>query len=310
MSRLRLLEVSLAAAGWCLAGAGATAAAPVAAPLRPETVAGPFRIVVERVTQSLSTTQVFPKEAGDRHPGEFQQRRNVQLHLGVYPAAPALQPGAGEGLTRLDIHGVTVREGTRQLELGHYGGRLESGSKEALLRGYLYAPAFPVRTAEIEVIEGEIVAYEHSTPVELELPLTDERHPSGKPERVEKHGVRLTLREVTVSQGTARLTLSVDGPPGSVLITPTEEGTHGASLYDHRAQKVSPGGGSLSQPQPHLLDYRVTFLNLKDRPAMLRVRLLKQHGARQVYPFRLKRIPVPSRRAPVLTPSNEGQCHP
>ncbi len=306
MKDRRLPCLFFAAASWLAAGVVAAPGVSPALPRQPEVLAGTFRIVVERVTQSLSTTQVFPMPAKAGDPGDFQQRRTVQLHLGVYPADPAAGPSAGEGLTRLDIHGVTVREGGRQVELGHYGGKLEAGSKQALLRGYVYAPAFPTRTAEIELIEGEIVAYEQSTPVELEVPLEEGRSPAGAPEPVEKEGVRLTVREVTLSDATARITLSVDGPPGSVLVTPSEEGTHGASLYDRRGQRASPGGGSLSQPRPHQLDYRVTFLNLKERPAVLRVQLLKQHGARRVYPFRLKHVPVPTRRVDSLPPSDQG----
>lgn len=272
------------ALGFCLLSA--LGAAP--APRRPEAAAGPYRVLVERISASRTVNLLYRQEA-PADPGQFQQRRTVQLQLAIH----APDAASAAGLTRVDFFGVTAEAGGKIHEVGHYGGKLETATtSKAVLRGYLYAPTLPGEATEIRSLEGEILAYEHSTPVEVEVPL----QPPFR--EVEQDGVRVTVRELTVSEGTARVTLSAEGPASSVLIAPGDDGNHGVRLLDRQNRLTSLGGGSLLQPRPQRLEYRVTFQSVRTAPRSLRVKVTKQHGRRSVWPFRLERIPLPQRLTP------------
>jgi hypothetical protein len=240
------------------------------------------------------TYDTGPKPAAGA-PAQFS--RTVHLQVGVSTKDPA----AGPGLATFQVRSVTAENGNRVIELPHYGGMLETAAEDAILRAYIYLPSFPLAAREVRAIEGEIVAYERSTPVQIEIPVTE-----GKvPEPVVKDGIRATVREWEFDKDEIRAVIWLEGPPNTVLINTTTDGTYGVALLTDAKKPASTQGGSLIQPRPNQAEYRVGFLNLKGTPDKIRIQLLHRSGPRRVYPFRIEHVAIPTRAEMVrdATPS-------
>jgi hypothetical protein len=260
-------------------------AAPEAA-RQPEVKAGPYRVTVDRVLQNRRVTLSFRTDVA-RRDGGIQSGRSVQVHLGVF----APDAGVASGLTLFQVSSVTVDGGKRALDLPHNGGMLENANDTAVLRAYVHVPNVPPAARELRSIEGQIMAWEKSGPLEIELPVAD-----GKlPVTVEKEGVKATVRDLTAQGGTVELLLSVEGPPDSVLANPATDGTYGVSVLNADAQAATQFKGALASPRPNRGEYRLGFSNLKGAPAKVQVRLLYRAGPRRTYPFKLEHVPIPSR---------------
>jgi len=261
---------------------------------RAEAPAGPYRVVVDRIAHNRKITLDYdvPAKAADGPAAQFS--RTVHLQLAVFTKEPA----AGPGLATFQVRGVTADNGARVVELPHYGGMLETSTDGAVLRAYVYLPNFPLAAKEVRVIEGEIVAYERSTPVQIEIPVVAGKVPSP----VEKDGIRATVREWEQDKDEIRAVIWLEGPPNTVLINTTTDGTYGVALLNNAQKPASTQGGSLVQPRPNQAEYRVGFLNLRGTPEKLKIQLLHRSGPRRVYPFRIEHIEVP-RRASVASPA-------
>jgi hypothetical protein len=284
-----MLAAGLAVA---IGAAGSRAQENAAPPLQmvarkpPEVRVGPYRILIDRITHNHTLTLNY--QTGPAPPDEpLQNRRTVQLQLAVFAQDKAAQAG----LTSLDIRTVTVEGERRTLELPHYGGMMENPNETAAVRAYLYIPSFPLRNREVRAVEGEIVSYDRSAPVELEIPIADQKPPV----TVEKDGVRATLQELTVQGATVQIVLRLEGPENSVLAAAANDGTYGVSLYNTENRSAAPTGGTLTQPRGNQSEYRLGFQNLRGPVGKVKVRLLHRGGERRVYPFRIERIAIPVR---------------
>jgi hypothetical protein len=271
-----------------LSGWSVRAAEPLAKPVGPpEGVSGPYRVVVDRVSHNRKVTVNYRVGGGSREPGPAQFSRTVHLQLAVF----ARETWAGPGLATFQIKGVTADTDRRSYDLPHYGGMLETPTDGAVLRAYLYVPNFPLGAREIRAIEGEIVAYEKSAPLEIEIPLDSPKVPL----HVEKGDVRVSVREWDVEGDTARAVLWVEAPPNSMLINTTTDGTYGVSLHNAAGRSANTLGGAMLQPRANQAEYRVGFQNLRGEPAKLKLRVLHRSGPRRVFPFRVERVPIPER---------------
>jgi len=266
---------------------------------RAEAVAGPYRVVVDRIAHNLKVTLNYddPGKGAGKGPAQFSRTAHLQLAVFAKDAA------AGPGLSTFQVRGVTADNGMRVVELPHYGGSLETANDGAVLRAYVYLPNFPLAAKEVRAIEGEIVAYERSTAVEIEIPVT-----AGKvPGPVEKDGIRATVREWEQDKDEIRAVIWLEGPPNTVLINTTTDGTYGVALLNNSQKPANTQGGSLIQPRPHQAEYRVGFLNLRGTPEKLKIQLLHRSGPRRVYPFRVEHIEVPARLVTSAPGAQGGQ---
>jgi hypothetical protein len=272
---------------------------PAPAPVRrSEAVAGPYRVVVDRIAHNRKITLDYevPPKAVDGPAAQFS--RTVHLQLAVFTKEPA----AGPGLSTFQVRSVLADNGSRLVELPHYGGMLETSNDGAILRAYVYLPNFPLAAKEVRAVEGEIVAYERSTPVQIEIPVV----PGKTPEPVEKDGIRATVREWEQDKDEIRAVIWLEGPPNTVLINTTTDGTYGVALFNSAQKPASTQGGSLVQPRPNQAEYRVGFLNLRGTPEKLKIQLLHRSGPRRVYPFRIEHVEVPSRAAAASPAGAQG----
>lgn len=276
--------VTIATAGLTLALLGGSSGDPAR---RSAAEAGPYRVVVDRIAHNRKIILNYdtPEKAADGAPAQFT--RTVHLQLAVF----AKDLAAAAGLSTFQIRGVTAENGTRVVELPHYGGMLETANDGAALRAYIYLSNFPLAAKEVRAIEGEIVAYEHSTPIQLEIPVTVGTIPAP----VEKNGIRATVREWEQEKDEIRAVISLEAPPNTVLINTTTDGTYGVSLLNNLQRPANTQGGSMIQARSNHAEYRVGFINLRGTPEMLKIKVLHRSGPRRVYPFRIEHMEVPTR---------------
>lgn len=256
---------------------------------RAEAPAGPYRVIVDRVAHNLKVTLNY--DTGTKPPEGAPAQFSRSIHLQV--AVATKDPAAGPGLSTFQVKSVTADNGTRVLELPHYGGMLDSSSDDAVLRAYIYLPSFPLAAKEVRAIEGEITSYERSSPVQIEIPVV----PGKLPEPVEKDGIRATVKEWEADKEEIRAVIWLEGPPNTVLINTSTDGTYGVALLNDAKKPAHTQGGSLIQPRPNQAEYRVGFLNLKGTPEKLKIQLLHRSGPRRVYPFRIEHVEIPARAA-------------
>lgn len=278
-------RVIQAAVLWAGIAALAASAAPEQ-PLRtPSVKAGPYQVAVDRISANRTNTLPFRTEPPRREDPGIQATRLIQLQIGLYSSDKT----AAAGLTTFQVKGIAAEVAGRTTELAHYGGVLENPNDPALVRAYVYAPNFPLRTREIRWVEGEIVSYDRAATMDLNLPLSGARLPLV----VEKDGVKATLREFSVNEGGAQLLLNLEAEPGSVLVNTVNDGTYGVSLVNGDNRPASPNGGTMLQPRPNQAEYRLSFGSVRSMPDHLQAHLLLRAGTRHVYPFRLEHLPLP-----------------
>ena len=269
----------------CIVLLALVAGAAAALERRPvETRAGPYRVVVDRVSHNRTTSVQYDPATGEAQAPEV--RRQVQVQIGVYTTDPL----AASALATFQLSSMLCRVGRRTEEISHYGGQLESPNDKAQLRAYVYAPIFPAEPGEIAALEGEISAYDRATLVSLEVPLT-----RPLPASAEADGVKVTVREMVRDGDHARVVLETETGAKNTLAAPSPDGSHGVELISREGLPATSVGGSLVQNRQNRLEYRLGFLRLRGDPGRLRVRVVRQSGERKVYPFRLEKIPLPTR---------------
>ena len=280
------MRVKAPRAGSCLILAALAVPAAGAAPdeRRPEAEAGPYRLVVDRITQ---TTQARVTYRSDDGKGGGSSTRTVQLQLSIF----GRDPETTRRLAVFQLETLSVGAGKGYVELPHFGGILDAAANGAV-RVFTGAPNVPLAAEEIG-LAGQLVAYEKSGPVELEIPLSADRFPM----RTESEGVIITVNELdTAAEGAARLHLSLEASPETFLQSIGATAPYGVSLLDVEGRPATPIEGSLARPAGGRLEYRVRFKNVRAKPAALRVRVVRRGGRQFTYPFRLQRLPIPRRR--------------
>jgi hypothetical protein len=229
------------------------------------------------------TVSFAPGEADSKR---IRSARGVNLQLGVY----AREKGKAPGIAAFQITGVTAGTDARPLRLPFYGGMLELPDESALVRAYVYASGIPAAATELRSLEGQIIAYDRSGPVEIDVPLE-----GGAPATAQVEEVKATLRELSARPGTASATIAVEAPANTTLTSTSGDGGYGVSLLNQDRRPARVAGGSARNLRPNLIEYRLSFDGIEGTPTLLHLRLLRRGGTRRVFPFRVEHIPVPLR---------------
>lgn len=257
---------------------------PVTMVKRPEQKVGPYLVAVDRINQNRRITVNYRTDGAKKDPGSVQVQQTAQFQIALFSD----EEWARTGLATFQVKSVTVDGPRGPLEVPHYGGPLESPGDNALVRAYLYVSSVPALAREIRSVDGEVVCYKKTTPLEIDIPLGE-----GKPPvTVEKDGVRATLKEFAPEGALVRVLLSLEAPPTSVLVNTTIDNSYGVALYTGETRTANSNGGMLIQPRPNQSEYRLTFSPGQDNPTRLRVRVLHRAGPRLVYPFKIQKIPL------------------
>lgn len=256
-------------------------------PRQPLVTAGPYRVGVDRITQSR--TLMVDYSAAPGGPSSVKSQRTIQLQVAVFGDGRQ----ARDALATFEVKKVVMERAGRSTELPHYGGPLEMPNDPAFVRGYLYVPSLPPSLNELRSVEGEIVAYENTAPVEIEIPVA-----GPVPHSVEKDGIKVTLREWASDGGTARLLLWVEAPASSLIVNTVNDGSYGVSLLSTEGRPAVLGAGGMQQVRSNQAEYRMVYSSLRGTPDRIRLKLLHRAGPKRVYPFKIERIPIPAKSAP------------
>jgi len=263
------------------AAALAAGAAAQDRPAQPVADAGPFQVVVDRITHNRGLTLDY--RMGGQYSGGLRSQRNVQLQVAVHARG---RENAG-GLATFQVRSVFVERAGRLIEVPYYGGPLETPNDPSLVRAYLYIPALLPSTTDIRLIEGDIVSYDRTGPVQIDLPLGGDL-----PVTVEKEGVKATLHQFVAEGNSARLLLTVEAPANTVIANTASDGSYGVSLLNTEGRLGVPGAGTMLQARGNHAEYRLSYSGFSGRPGTVRVRFLHRGGQRRVHPFRLERVPL------------------
>jgi hypothetical protein len=272
----------------CAAAAAAQpepAPAPAPAPRLSEATAGPYRIVVDRISHSRSFTATFETDPLKKAEPRLSATRNLQFQLAVY----SREQEAQAGLSLFHVKSVTVRPGRRTQELLPTGMALDNPNDKAVVRAHLSMTNVPLSVSELSAIEGEIISYERAARVQIEVPIDD----SPLPRTVEKDGVKATLQELSLQGSGAQLLLRLETEPNGLVATIANDGSYGVGLYNHENRAASPLGGLVNQVRPSLVEYRLGFQNVRGPLTSLRTEVMYRGGARRVHPFRIEHVPIP-----------------
>jgi hypothetical protein len=112
------------------------------------------------------------------------------------------------------------------------------------------------------------------------------------PVTVEKDGVKATLHQFSAEGATARLRLTVEAPPNTVVANTASDGSYGVSLLNTEGRLGVPGAGTMLQSRSNQAEYRLSYSGFSGTPGTVRVRFLYRGGQRRVYPFRIERVPL------------------
>jgi hypothetical protein len=268
-----------------LAGFAATAVPAAEPDIRlPLAKVGPYRVVVDRITHNRGVTIDY---GPDGKVAGYKPQRTAQLHVAVLTD----EPSARSALATFQIKGATVERTGRALEVPYYGGPLENPNDPAIVRAYVYLPGLPGTIEEIRSLEGEIVSYDRTSQTEMEIAVE-----GPLPRTVEKDGIKLELREWSYEGGSPRLVLVMEAPPGTVIVNTTNDGSYGVSLLNEKGQAAPPASGTMLQLKSNLAEYRTTYQSVQGTPTRIKLQFLHRGGTRRVYPFKVERIPIPTRR--------------
>lgn len=250
---------------------------------QPEARCGPYRVLVERVTQSQylqESLRPAPTTTGRRS-------AHVQLRL------VADNPEAAAGVEIFSVNRVVAEAGARKAEVAHYGGPLENAD-DCVMRAYVYASDVGLATTRLAAIGGEITAFERAQTVSVDLPLDE------IPLQRSSEGVHYSLAAASVQQDEATIALKVQPPAGSQAVAPSGDGAYGIQLLCKNAEGPAMSGSSTAAAgSDGAITFSLTYHGLKGPAplagAKLRVPLLLRSGQRRVYPFEIQNIPLPGR---------------
>jgi hypothetical protein len=250
-----------------------------------ETMAGPYRVQVERV--SLFETRSV------EGPGNS---RSVQRSCALAIRLEAAAPGAMQAILGIGPD-VRATDDTGQ-RLNARGPILPSFSSSAVLGGTrlvvpLDAPDW--RATRLTDVAGELVLYRTVVPARAEFDLSAEAG-----ERVETLGrARITLLKVENSGDECVVRLRVESDPTVVIADRTQALERAVPVLltrsgtRHRTGSFSATSGVSPQGTP-FTEQRLTFRGLKEAPSRLLFdAVLKSDPDRRI-PFRLVDVPLPA----------------
>ena len=281
-ARGRALRLLVAAGVALLALGGASRAADD----RPSVAAGPYRVSIEQMLHARSVTVYYHLPDGPRQPPP-RVRRTLQVHLRV----DSLETTAAAALGVFQVNRITVKVGGKSEAAQYFGGKLDTIGAAPLLRAYLYLPNLQKSARAIDVLEGEIIAYEPS--YDLHLAWRPQEEPA--PHMLESHGVKVSLLSIKRNGSTATVRLRAEAPEEFALVVPSNEEAHGVSLRAGGRRVGNYSTGTVRVLAPNRLEYDITYTGLRAPVEEVKLHLASRGPERRRYPFRFRNIAIPDR---------------
>lgn len=278
----RVLAPALLLSGPVLAAAE-RAARPPAAPPAPEVRVQGYRVYVERVQQVENLAVDFPPEGS----GKVTGQQVVSIHLGVQPP----DPSRAANIQGLGGRVVALQEGNHALTLQTYTTDEEATPAGGVWRTLLMAQDVDLAASRLGRLQGELVVYPQARTATLDFPLTGRL-----PRTQEADGLRATLKQVRTRPGATTAVVSVEPAPGVTLARTGPESPYGITALTRAGASIPPSGGSSSggaRGKSGPREYSVTFTDLRETPARVRVQFLARSGTPKRIPFTLPDLSLP-----------------
>ncbi|MFN3650275.1 MAG: hypothetical protein ACK47B_11910 [Armatimonadota bacterium] len=277
--------ISAASAAPAVAPKPAAAPNPAAAPaLRaPEVTVDGYRFVIERITQQENL-------ALDLEPAgaPVQGQQFVFLELAVYPPDPK-QAVNVEGL---DARLVAFANGSRAVALQPQGAEENDARSTGVWRTRLMASGLDLSVGRLSRLQGELVVYPQSQLLTLDFPLAEKLPLTRRAE-----SFRATLKRVQPRNEAITAVVEMAWDSGSSIARANPEAPFGITAVTKGGAVLLPNGGGSSSPVVRgpitTREYTVTFTDLAETPASVRVQLLLRYGTPKRLAFTLPEIHLP-----------------
>lgn len=294
--RYTLLPLLLAALA---GGAGAAPAPPRApassatAPMRitssprvpaaPETRVQGYRIVIEKLQQAQNLSTEFSDDGKSRTTG----RQLVYVYVAVHPPTPAL----ARNIEGLDPRIVAYAAPETQVPFMSYAVEDTNPLVTGVWRGLLMAQEIELSVSRLQRLQGQLVVYPRARLVTLDFPL------AGKlPQVQEAEGFRATLKQSRVQAGSLGVIVDTEWPPGISLTRLNPEAPDGITALTAAGSTLIPqrGGSSAGKHGENTVrTHTLTFTDVKEVPAKLRVQVMVRSGTPERIPFTLPDLVMP-----------------
>jgi hypothetical protein len=276
---------ALAAAAF-LATAG-RAADPVSTPPTrrnpPEVRVHGYRVVVEKLQQ----TENLAIDFGDGEKGKVTGRQVVQVGLAVYPPTPR----SIANIEGLDPRIIAFTTDNKPLTFQSYPSEDTSPLLGTAWRTLLMVQEVDLSVSRLGRLQGELVIYPRARLVTLDFPLADRL-----PQSRTAEGFHACLRQSRFKQGTLSVTVETECAPALSVTRPNPEAPFGVTALTKAGAPVLPNGGGSStvkRGNQSVRQYSITFSELKEPPAVVRVEMLVRSGAPKKLAFVLPELLLP-----------------
>lgn len=283
LMRLFALGAAFSAATLVSAGAAPRPPAPAAAP---EVRVQGYRIVVERLQQVENVALDFTQAPVAKPAGQ----QVVSVGLAVYPPAPKLVANI-EGL---DPKVIAFLNGSKAVSLGTYSADDANPLATGVWRTVVIGQDLDFTASRLSRLQGELIVYPNAGVVTLDFPL------DGKPGRtVEKDGLRATLKKTTLRPGTVTVSLLAEWDSALRVTRADPESPYGIVAVTKAGVPVLPNGGGFGNTSKRgtvsVRDYTVSFTDMREPPALIRMQMMVRSGVPRKLPFIFGDLLLPDR---------------
>jgi len=284
--RFPLLSLFAAAFAFGSLAGAAPAPAPKADRKTPETRAGGYRFVVERVQQ----TQNVNIEFGEGTDGKVSGRQSVTISLAVHPPARELIANI-DGLAQRMVASGSDGTDAQPVVLNGYTSDEGNPLTTGVWRASLIAQDLDLSVTRLSKLQGELVVYPSAKRVAIDLPLA-----AKLPVTREAEGVKCTLKQLKSRADTLTVSVEIETPP---LVTvsrvnadsqdPFAAVTKAGSLVFPRREALLPS----RRDGRNIREYTLTFTEVKDAPVSIRMEAMVRSGAPKHLAFTLPELVLP-----------------
>ena len=258
-------------------------------PRAPEVTVHGFRVVAERVAQQQSFSLEFPTDAAGapKADGKRTGRQAVTVHLAIYPPDPK-QINQIDSLTP---HLVAYTPANTAVSLRSFQYDETSPEAAGVWRAQVVAQELDPDVQRLQRLHGELLVYPRARKASIELPLAGKAPHTGEVE-----GFHVTVKSVRQAPSLVTAVVEVQYPSDLNVSYPNPEMPGGIAAVTPVGTTVVPGSSSTSGTDKNGTTtrvYSVTFTEMRELPAKIRVEALLRTGTPQKVPFTLPDIPLP-----------------
>jgi hypothetical protein len=242
--------------------------------------------MVEQVQQHRYQNVEFAPGANEGATAKLKGTQTVAVKLAVYPPDPALTAN----IQGLDPK-VFANTGGAAMPFTVSGRDEFDPMLGGVWRAGIAAHEVGLSVTRLERIRGELIVYPRAKMVTLDFPLN-----AHTPAVKQGEGFKAILRQAKARPGNVAISLDTEWPAALSVSRPNPEIPSGITAVTNAGTEVAPSGGNSRSGERSGLStysYNLTFLDLKEPPAKIRVQVLVRSGAAKRIKFTLPDVALP-----------------